>query len=176
MMRKTRFLLIIAFLCICALAGGIAFAQTARPPVQEYQFGSQLLQPQSVTASNVDLAAGCGADKVTDMLSTVFERADAARAYERCMTTTFAQARAVQSQSSDIVSASALQNLESTVLRDVRLQAEAAQADADFMGLGWGLGFGYSIAGDDIIESAEVVNGVVRVTDDRTCRAQKLHR
>ena len=173
-MRKAKYLQFVPVLTVFMLAGGTAFGQTASPPAQGFQFGNRTLQPGSITANTISTSAGCEADKVADPLSTVFERADAARRYERCMMATFAQARAVQSRSNNMVGAIALQNLDSTVMADVRLQAEAAQAGANFMGLSWGLGFGYSIGGDDIIESAEIVNGVVRATDDRTDQARVL--
>jgi hypothetical protein len=42
------------------------------------------------------------------------------------------------------------------------------QAGADYLDLSWGLGFGFSFGFDDAIEEAEVVDGLIRTTKDRT--------
>jgi hypothetical protein len=84
------------------------------------------------------------------------------------------QVRAAQSISRDTLGAMSLQNLESADLTGISTQTEIAQAGADFMGLSWGLGFGYSFGEEDFIEGAEIANGIVRVTDDKTNQARVL--
>lgn len=39
---------------------------------------------------------------------------------------------------------------------------QQADAENSFLGLTWGLGFGYSFAGDEMIDDAVIVNGIVR--------------
>jgi hypothetical protein len=46
----------------------------------------------------------------------------------------------------------------------VKQQADSA---TDFMGLNWGLGFGYSFGRDDMIDDADIVNGIVRVKSQK---------
>jgi hypothetical protein len=45
---------------------------------------------------------------------------------------------------------------------------EQNTGDRKFLNLSWGAGFGFSHAFDDVIENAEIVNGIVRITEDRT--------
>jgi hypothetical protein len=40
---------------------------------------------------------------------------------------------------------------------------QKADSEASFMGLNWGIGFGYSFGRDEMIDDAEIVNGIVRV-------------
>jgi hypothetical protein len=44
----------------------------------------------------------------------------------------------------------------------------AVQGEKDFIGIKWGVGVGYSHGFDDIVEDAEIANGVVRVKKDLT--------
>jgi hypothetical protein len=46
--------------------------------------------------------------------------------------------------------------------------AEDARGQIDFMDMSWGVGVGYSHGFDDIVDSAEIRDGVVRVTKDLT--------
>jgi hypothetical protein len=58
------------------------------------------------------------------------------------------------------------------VAADIRQQAELyvkeLNAERDFIGLKWGVGVGYSHGFDDIVDQAEIVDGVVRVKKDIT--------
>jgi hypothetical protein len=44
---------------------------------------------------------------------------------------------------------------------------QQADSEANFMGLNWGIGFGYSFGSDEMIDDAEIVNGIVRVKSQK---------
>ena len=169
-MKSLLRVVFVALLLVPLLGIGVAFGQNA----QTFQFQNQQVRPADLNQLTIASFGGCDTAATADKRSTVFERAEAARAYESCMRTTFSQVQVAQSQTGNMVAANAITNLQSAVLTEASLQLESAEAAESFMGLSWGLGFGYSIATDDIIESAEIVNGVVRATDDRTKQARLL--
>ncbi len=109
---------------------------------------------------------------------TVFEFAEEMRKYQYCVATNLAATRMLYASNPDpniaAISTLAFQSLEQTLLVDAADKSAAAQATANFMDLSWGLGFGYSFGRDDFLEEAQVVDGVIRVTKDKTDKARVL--
>ena len=114
---------------------------------------------------------GCGAKpqvRSTMKIADVHELAHRADDFYSCASEQLALgltavSRQLRSGEAAIYSA-AVSNLQLKIEADRR----RATTPSKFYGLNWGIGFGFSIGRDDFIESAEIVDGVVRVTKDNT--------
>jgi hypothetical protein len=123
----------------------------------------------ALNQSKVSEIGGCERpDPQVSKNKTVVERANDARGYERCMERTFGIINAATRQSEDVA---AVEKIQRAVMTDVARLREDAEADEDFLGLKWGVGLGLSL-GDDFVEEAKLVDGVVRVTKDNSDQAR----
>jgi hypothetical protein len=155
------------------LALGFSAAAAAQD-VEAFRYAGQTVPLSELDEQTVSKLGVCDGFKATrdDNTKTVFERADAAREYEACLTRTLALMRATPDIARNAAAANAVQNLQVAVVADSTSNRQTLEAAEDFMGLTWGLGFGYSFASDDLIEDAVVVNGVVRSTKDVSEKAR----
>jgi hypothetical protein len=109
-----------------------------------------------------------------DAHSNVFERAKAAREYRQCIETLVAVAVAQGQKTESFSDMMAIQTVTAAIVNEAKADEAEKAAAANFMDLSWGLGFGFSFGLEQAIDEAEVVDGVIRVTKDRTDQPRAL--
>ncbi len=109
-----------------------------------------------------------------DPRKTVTERAAASSSLITCLRTGTNRARMQMAGTDNFAAMAAFQSMEANALAEAQDQDDRNQADESFLGLKWGVGLGYSFGDEDFIEQAELVDGVIRVTDDQTDQARVL--
>lgn len=97
-------------------------------------------------------------------------RAKAAEEYRACVEREAAAIRiwAVRNAGGYAFSAAAADDYLDAQLGEAESLERRSAAAAEFLGMKWGIGFGVSIAMEDHIEVAEIFDGVIRVTEDRS--------
>lgn len=127
-------------------------------------------------AMNQEVAAQCAQYKSdsTDSRKTVSERAAASRTLISCLRHEANTQRMRVAATKNLTALTAFQGFEANVLADAEEQDDKNQADKSFLGLKWGVGLGYSFGDEDFIDQAELVDDVIRVTDDKTDQARVL--
>ncbi len=117
-----------------------------------------------------ELSCMDAAMKLQDPELTVFKRGDKLAELAPCLDRL--RATIVQHKMKSHTRAADAVEHTDALLAEARLwhasETENNAGDRNFLNLSWGAGFGFSYALDDVIESAEIVNGKVRVTEDRT--------
>ena len=178
-----------AGVAIAAIALGIAICSTSKTYAQATEIApSADARTRLELFSNYDLGraellktagAGClQADAEYSVAKSGNRRElrrkfELARQLDQCMQRGVGQARS-WAAATDTTNYIATNALLETYLATAKKDAAVAKAPVDYTDLTWGLGFGASNSFDDVVETASIVNGVVRVEDDQTLQTRVL--
>jgi len=133
--------------------------------------GLTSIEPSMLTSENLAAANKECADHRTasrDPERTVFERAEASRKYLRCIEVLSSAYVLTAQKSLPLDQVVAVQSMTTSIVNEAKEFKIQSEAKESFLDLSWGLGFGFSFGLDDAIEDAELVDGVIRVTEDKT--------
>jgi len=130
----------------------------------------------SFSEMNLKVAVLCADYKLdsTDTHKTVSERAAASRSLISCLRQGANTQRMQVATTNNLMALAAFQSFEAGALADAKETDDKNQADKSFLGLKWGVGLGYSFGDEDFIDQAELVDDVIRVTNDKTDQARVL--
>lgn len=122
------------------------------------------------------LAAGSSCDdekrNAEDPARTVAERYESAKQYRRCVTESIQQsAFSVSATTGATVPGEVQAMIASERIKAAEALETKAEREVEFKGLKWGVGFGFAFASGDRVESAELVDGIVRATKDTSQQA-----
>lgn len=126
------------------------------------------------TSSKVTLAAGCA---IEDPESFDLEQRIAwAKRTAPCLEIEEVRLRAEALSQKGMEAAETLRKAELTrvLAAQVAQSGEARESESEFLGLEWGIGVGISRSFGDAVDSAQVVNGIVRVERDNSLKPRVL--
>ena len=110
----------------------------------------------------------CTATKL-DSKANIDERLAWTRSVKECLKASMATLQTTAAANPAALGpAVARQNLTAAMLAEVEEKEDALVGEKDFIGLKWGIGVGYSHGFDEIVDEAEIIDGVVRVKKDLT--------
>jgi hypothetical protein len=96
--------------------------------------------------------------------NTIYQRAESANAAVRCV----GEGRAaLMAADADPDTRLRTRDLLAPMADEAARLKKQAESEVEFMGLSWGLGFGFSFSSDELVDDAEVVNGVVRMKSQK---------
>jgi len=161
--------------CLALLVNAPAFAETSQAEL-ERRLGVLSVQPARTGGTGAgDLGPAAGVPKVDCMPAALDDKANIderlawARSVKACLKASISTLQTTAAANPAALGpAVARQNEAAAVLADVEERIDTIEGEKDFMGLKWGIGIGYSHGFDDIIDEAEIVDGVVRVKKDLT--------
>ena len=162
--------------CGAALLLVLSGAAFGAPRASDLKSQLAGLSLQSAVSTNAgELSVGGAVPKVDcnqalDDDANIDQRLEWARSVKECLKASVAtlQASAMVSNPAALAPNVSRQNQAAAALAAADRLEKSLSGEREFIGLKWGVGIGYSHGFDDIVDEAEIVDGVVRVKKDLT--------